>query len=97
MFWDRRRATDDSIFIVVKEQHGCFHLALGDATKIYRDLKSAMGDAGRLASKLNDGKYFVFQAVAVSEVTAPRAVTRTLGRATAEREQIERVSVGDLT
>ena len=43
-----------------------------------------MTEAARLASKLNDGKYYVFQAISVSEVVSPRAVTRPLTESTEE-------------
>ena len=94
MFWDKRRKTEDRLFIVVKEQHGSYQIAMGDATKTYRDLRSAVNDAGRLATKFNDGKYFVFQAVSVSEVVSPRAVTRSLGDAHFEAEPMSTVGLG---
>lgn len=84
MFWDRKRRADEHLYIIVKEQKGQFQIALGAQAKTYGHAQPAMTEAARLASKLNDGKYYVFQAVSVSEVTSPRAVTRPLTESTTE-------------
>lgn len=78
MFWDKRHRREQPVYIIVKEQHGRFDMAMGNGTKTYSDLRTATLDAGRFASKFNDGRYFVFQAVSVSEVLTPSAVTRPL-------------------
>ncbi len=88
MFWERRRKTDEQIYIIVKEQHGQFQIALGAQARSYRQIRPAVTEAARLASKLNDGKYYVFQAVSVSEVVSPRAVTRSLGEGSGHIEHM---------
>lgn len=89
MFWGRSHRREQPVYIIVKEQHGRFDMAMGNGTKTYTDLRAATLDAGRFASKLNDGRYFVFQAVSVSEVLSPSAVTRPLAPvAVAESEML---------
>jgi hypothetical protein len=84
MFWDRKRRTPEQLYMIIKEQHGTFQVALGAQARTYRHAQPAMTEAARLASKLNDGKYYVFQAISVSEVVSPRAVTRPLTESTEE-------------
>lgn len=78
MFWAQRRNSGERLFVILREQSGIFGFALGDHTKVFSRRETAVTEAARLASKYNDGRYFVFQAVSVSEVVSPRAVTRSL-------------------
>jgi len=87
MFWSRRRASDETMFLIVKEHLGLFTIVTGQSGRAYRDARSASREAARLASNRNDGRYFVFQAVSVSEVCTPSAVTRPIGNLAMAREQ----------
>ena len=95
MFWERRRKSDEKTYIIVKEQHGQFQLALGAQARSYRQLRPATTEAARLASKLNDGRYYVFQAVSVSEVLSPRAITRSLDDGTSHADGLIPASKAD--
>lgn len=88
MFWNKRAKAAETLYIVVKEQHGLFEMAMGKASKTYRNLRAAELEAERMAGKMNDGRYYVFQAVAVSEVVTPSAVTRPIGTLQLERETV---------
>jgi hypothetical protein len=81
MFFSPRGRSDGPLYIIVKSQNGIMSLAMGSPTRTWRSANAASAEAARLAAKHQDGKYFVFQAIAVSEVVTPRAVTRALAPA----------------
>jgi hypothetical protein len=78
MFFRRSKSADETLFLIVRRKDGMFNIVMGDSRRSFMKLEPAMREAQRLASKLNDGQYFVMQAVAVSQVESPQAVTRRI-------------------